>query len=159
MKVTPAVLALVLTTMPGLALAQLSPDSNAPIDITGDALEVIGEIATWTGRVRVVQGEAILISDRLIADIAEGGDITSITATGSVRYSNGKEAITGDRGYYDAAQRTIRITDNVVVTQGEQVMTGGDLTYWIDTGQIRFTSAEGGRIRGIFHTKSDTPQS
>ncbi len=159
MKVTASILAFAFAAAPSLALAQLSPDSNAPIDITGDALEVIGEIATWTGNVRVVQGEAILISDRLVANIAEGGDITSITATGSVRYSNGTEAITGGRGFYDAGPRTIRITENVVVTQGEQVMTGGDLTYWIDTGQIRFTAAEGGRIRGIFHTKSDAPQS
>ena len=71
-----------------------------------------------------------------------------------LRYYNGKEAITGETALYDAGARAITMSDNVVVTQGKTVMTGGALVYWLDSGRIRFTAPGGERIRGIFHTKS-----
>lgn len=136
------------------AHAQLIPDSDAPIDITGESLEIIDDVATWTGDVRAVQGEAILTADKIIAILDDEGDYSTIRAVGGVRYSNGKEAITGENALYDAEARAITITDNVVVTQGRTVMTGGALVYWIDTGRIAFTAPDGKRIRGIFYAKS-----
>lgn len=142
----------------GAASAQLIADSEAPIDITGESLEVIDDVATWTGNVRAVQGDAILTADRLIATLDDEGGFKTIRAIGAVRYANGQEAITGDRAVYDAAQRAITITENVIVTQGKTVMTGGALVYWLDTGRIHFTAPGGQRIRGIFHTRSlDAP--
>jgi lipopolysaccharide export system protein LptA len=140
----------------GPASAQIAPRlTDAPIDITGDRLEVEGDVATWSGAVRAVQGEAILSADTLVADMTEGGDVSRIQASGQVRYSNGKQAITGKRGVYDAAARTITMIEDVVVVEGEQVMVGGELVYWIDSGRILFTAPAGRRIRGIFHTKRD----
>ncbi len=140
--------------------AQLAPvDSDAPIDITGDRLEVENDVATFLGNVRAVQGPAILTADRLVADLDDKGSFTKIHATGTVRYSNGKEAITGARALFDDKARTITISENVVVTQGDQVMTGGELVYWIDTGRILFTAPAGKRIRGIFYAKDQTGQS
>lgn len=135
------------------ASAQLAADSSEPIDITGDSLEIVDDVATWSGKVRAVQGEAILTADRLVATIEEGGGVKTIRAIGNVRYSNGKEAIAGETAVYDSAERSITISDNVIVTQGETVMTGGALVYWLDTGRLRFTAPEGARIRGIFQTK------
>ncbi len=147
-------------SLSGGAMAQLAPaDSSAPIDITGDRLEVENDIATFLGNVRAVQGEAILTAERLVADLDDKGSFTKIRAVGTVRYSNGKEAITGVRAVFDDLARTITITENVVVTQGEQVMTGGELVYWVDTGRILFTASEGKRIRGIFYAKDAPNQS
>lgn len=136
------------------ASAQLIPagDSNEPIDITGDTAEFQDNQAVWTGNVRVVQGEAILTSERLEAQLNDEGDFDTITAIGAVRYSNGKEAITGDRAVFNDAARTIVMTDNVIVTQGKQVMSAGKITYWIDTGKVLFTPEPGKRIRGLFFT-------
>lgn len=144
----------------GLALsatasAQLLADSDEPIDITGDSLELVDDIATWSGNVRALQGEAILTANKLVATLDDEGAFKTITALGGVRYSNGKEAVAGERAVYDAAQRSITISENVVVTQGETVMTGGVLVYWLDTGRISFNAPTGQRIRGIFHAKSD----
>ncbi|HBK92422.1 MAG TPA: hypothetical protein DDZ68_12195 [Parvularcula sp.] len=142
------------------ASAQLAPtESDAPIDITGDRLEVENDVATFIGNVRAVQGPAILTAERLVADLDDKGSFTKIRAQGTVRYSNGKEAITGARALFDDTARTITISENVVVTQGEQVMTGGELVYWIDTGKIVFTAQAGKRIRGIFHAKDQPGQS
>lgn len=140
------------------APAQLIADSDQPIDITGDSLELVDDVATWSGNVRALQGEAILTASRLVATLDDEGAFKTITALGGVRYFNGKEAVAGEHALYDAGQRSITISENVVVTQGETVMTGGTLVYWLDTGRINFNAQAGARIRGIFHTKSGQPQ-
>jgi lipopolysaccharide export system protein LptA len=139
----------------GPSHAQLIASSDEPIDITGDAAEFNDNIAVWTGNVRVVQGEAILTADRLEAKLNDQRQFQSIVALGAVRYSNGQEAITGERADYDDAARTITISENVIVTQGKQVMSAGAVTYWIDTGRIKFAPEPGKRIRGIFYTGKD----
>ena len=143
------------------AAAQLiaAGDSNEPIDITGNTAEFQDNAAVWTGNVRVVQGEAILTTERLEATLSDEGDFETITAIGAVRYSNGKEAITGERAVFNDAARTIVITDNVIVTQGKQIMSAGKITYWVDTGKILFTPEAGKRIRGLFFTGESDKQS
>lgn len=137
------------------AQAQLSADSDAPIDITGETAEFKDNVAIWTGNVRVVQDQSILVADRLEAKISEEGDFNSIVATGAVRYSNGAEAITGERAVFDNTARTITMSENVIVTQGKQVMSAGAVTYWVDTGMVKFQPAPGKRVRGIFYTSGD----
>lgn len=51
------------------------------------------------------------------------------------------------------------MTDNVIVTQGKQVMSAGKITYWIDSGKVLFTPEAGKRIRGLFFTGKDDEQS
>jgi len=149
-----ALVAAIIVTASSGAGAQLAPAiSDAPIDITGDRLEIVDDVATWTGNVRAVQGEAILTAETLVADLDEDGSFTEIRASGTVRYSNGKEAITGKVGVYNAATRTITISEDVVLTQGDQVMTGGQLVYWVDSKKVLFTAPSGRRIRGIFYAK------
>lgn len=138
---------------PAQAGAQLIADSNQPVDITGDSLEIVDDVATWTGNVRAIQGEAILTAEKLVATLDDAGGFKTINAIGAVNYSNGKEAIAGETAVYDSGSRAITISENVIITQGKTVMTGGALVYWLDSGKIRFTAPEGRRIRGIFHTK------
>jgi lipopolysaccharide export system protein LptA len=141
------------------AHAQLVSRSDEPIDITGDTAEFQDNLAVWTGNVRVVQGEGILTTDRLEAVLIDGGGFETITAIGTVRYSNGKEAITGEHAVFDDAARTIVMTEDVILTQGKQVLSAGKVTYWVDTGKVLFAPEPGKRIRGLFFTKSDEEQS
>ncbi|MEL7491594.1 MAG: LptA/OstA family protein [Pseudomonadota bacterium] len=138
------------------AHAQLTAgqDCDEPIDVGGELLEVVGNVATLTGNVRVVQCGAVLSTTKLIGTQDSNGNYESLRAEGAVRYSNGEEAISSKKALYDLVGRTITFTDDVVVTQGKQVMTGGAVIYWLDTGKIRFTAPEGERVRGIFHTNS-----
>ena len=137
------------------ATAQFAVQSDAPVDISGDSAELVDDVAVFIGNVRAVQEDSILVADRLEANISDEGSFSSITATGSVRYSNGKEAITGKHLYFDNEARTITITEDVIVTQGKQVMSAGAVTFWIDTGKVKFLPAEGRRIRGIFYAEDD----
>ena len=140
-----------------VANAQLVSASDAPVDITSDAAEFQDNRALWTGNVRVVQAEAILTAERIEATITDEGEIQSIKAFGAVRYSNGKEAITGERAVFEDASRTITMTENVIVTQGKQVMSAGAVTYWVDTGKVKFNPEPGKRIRGIFYPNEASP--
>lgn len=139
------------------AQAQLVAASDEPVDITGDTAEFQDNIAIWTGNVRVLQGEAILTAKKLEATLNDDGNFEKIKAIGSVRYSNGKEAITGDFATYNATDRTITLTDNVILTQGKQVMAAGSVTYWVETGRVKFNPERGKRIRGIFYTEQNNP--
>ena len=141
--------------MIGAAQAQLSSSSDEPIDITSETAEFQDQVAVWTGNVRVVQAEAILTAERIEANLSEEGEFKSLTAIGSVRYSNGQEAITGARADYDEKTRAITISDDVIVTQGKQVMSAGAVVYWIDTGKVKFIPEAGKRIRGIFYTNDN----
>ncbi len=145
----------VLILLPGAGYAQLSASSDEPIDITSETAEFQDQVAIWTGHVRVVQAEAILTAERLEATLTEDGQFKSLTAIGSVRYSNGQEAITGARADYDEKTRAITISEDVIVTQGKQVMSAGAVIYWIDTGKVKFIPEAGKRIRGIFYTNGD----
>lgn len=121
-------LAILLAMSSNAASAQLEAASDEPVDITGDAAEFRDGHAVWTGHVRVVQGEAILTAERLEAELTDDGDFKTITAIGAVRYSNGKQAITGERAIFDDIARTITIFDDVIVVQGKQVMSAGKVT-------------------------------
>ena len=142
----------------GGAAAQLELDSEQPIDVQGDAGETVDNVMTLTGNVSVIQGQSMLRSDKLVARMTDDSAFETIEVSGAVRYWNGKEAIASDTAFYDAGARTITFTDNVVITQGETVITGGSLVYWLDNGRIKLASPDGGRIRGIFHTKASKPQ-
>lgn len=140
------------------AFAQLDVDSEQPIDITGDQAETVDDVVTWTGNVRAIQGESVLSSERLVATLGDEQQLRTIEASGAVRYSNGKEAIASSAALYDAVSRSITFTGDVIVTQGETVITGGALVYWLDSKKVKLTAPQGGRIRGIFHTKSGDPR-
>lgn len=141
--------------LPTAANAQFAVQSDAPVDISGDTAELVDDVAVFIGNVRAVQEDSILVADRLEAKLSDEGSFSSITATGAVRYTNGAEAITGKHLYFDNEARTITITEDVIVTQGKQIMSAGAVTFWIDTGMVKFTPAEGRRIRGIFYADGD----
>ena len=137
------------------ASAQLNAGSDAPIDITGDQFEAFRDrdYVVWTGDVQVVQGEAILTAPKLTIYGVESGNLQRINAEGGIRYTNGAEAISSRDAVYSAQDETVIFTGDVVVVQGEQVLTGGRLVYYTQTGQLNFTSAGGDRVRGIFVTE------
>jgi lipopolysaccharide export system protein LptA len=143
------------TAMP--VQAQLSRDQNAPIDFTGQKFEVFDQqdYAVWTGDVQAVQGEAILTAPKLTLYGVSDGELDRIHALGGIRYTNGSEAISGEQAIYDAAKNTIVVTGNVVVVQGKQVMSGDELEYNTQTGEIKFTAGQQRRVRGIFFQEQE----
>lgn len=161
-RIAAAVLALLAAHAPAAQEAN-SPfgsfrhDSTQPIEITSDKLSVnqTRKLATFSGTVVAGQGTLRLTAAEMQifydaeekpAAESQTGAIRLMKATGRVFLSNGSEAAEGDWAEYDVASGIIRMGGNVLLTQGENAISGTEL--WIDlnagVGEIT------GRVKTVF---------
>lgn len=141
-------------------------DKSAPIEITSDALEVrqAEQLAIFSGDVVAGQGTLRLTADRVeVVYDTEGeesdtGVIRDMRAEGNVFISNGSETAQGKQARYDVENGTIRMTGDVVLTQGQNVISGQELTIDLDLGQGRVESGAGGRVKSIFTPRVDASE-
>lgn len=144
-------IALGLTMIQGAGVPEFRDDK--PIDISAERCEIFDNQDTWQceGSVRVAQGDAILSAGKMtIFGTKSENGFSRIEAFGSVRYASGVNAMSGNAATYDAANTTLTLTGDVVVVEGEQIMTGGRLVYNTTTGATVFTPPPSGRVRGVF---------
>ena len=145
-----------------------SHNSQAPIEITADTLEVrqIENLAIFRGDVDAIQGDLLLKADMLIVHYRDNKEtpdqpgISQIDAEGNVFVSSPNETAQGERGIYDVDNKKIWLTGNVVLTQDENIIQGEQLELDLATGQSKVFSAasEGGkreRVRGLFVPKKE----
>lgn len=140
-------------------------DRSAPIEITSNALEVhqSENLAIFSGDVVAGQGTLRLTSNQLDVYYTqqEGsqdpgtGDIRNMQAHGNVFISNGKETAQGEKAEYDVEAGTITMTGSVVLTQGQNVISGQRLVIHVDEGQGRME----GRVKSIFAPKKSGDES
>ena len=158
------------------ALAQLAQNSDAPLDITADELEVVNAqcLATYKGA-----AEALQDTSRLRADILKiyykpnaggksgggsgvgsncGSLMDHMEAIGSVYYVTPQQRIHGDNAFYEAASDTITITGDVIAVRGNDVLRGSKLVINAGTGDAQMQSAGGGRgkpnrVRTVIYPK------
>jgi len=150
-------------------------DVDQPIEIASDSLEVRQEdqLAIFLGNVDAIQGEMRLKTDKLevhyVSEDSETGPADSISrmrAVGSVFVSSPNETAQGEWADYDVVTRTLRIHDNVLLTQGENVLCGQQLDMNLDTGisELKGGCMSGGttasRVQGVFYpSKSKAKES
>jgi lipopolysaccharide export system protein LptA len=184
MKGWKQVLPIMLMLMAMPAMAQLpggggkSGDSNKPIEITADQLEVFQDRhqAVFSGKVVAAQGETTIHADKMIvhyrapdeakaaktaakgAEASEAQSIKQVDVEGNVLLTTPKETAKGQRGSYFVEQKVMRLYGDVVLTQGQNVLKGSALEYNTATGYSRVVSggspaangAGGGRVKGLF---------
>ncbi len=146
-------------------------DSSAPIEIVADALEVrqAENLAIFSGEVVAGQGTLRLTTDLLTvtyaAEDSDTGTNTSIgtgaiqhmRADGSVFLSNGTETAQGAWAEYDVASGMIRMGGDVVLTQGDNAISGESLVIDLNTGIGRIEGGAGGRVKSVFAPAAETP--
>ena len=140
----------------GAALAQSRPNtSDQPIGYGADSGELTNTAVSLRGRAEIQQGQTRLRANAIEGARDASGGLTRIEATGDVYYVTPNETIRGDRAIYTVDNATVTVTGDVILTQGQNVLTGGSLTYNVDTGQARIqgggTGAGAGRVRGVFY--------
>lgn len=155
---------------PGGPLSGFAHDSNQPIEITADSLEVAqaDRTAIFRGNVDAAQGTIRLKADMLKVYYRTSGDsrpqqpspdkagaIRRLDAEGNVLVSSPSESAEGEWAVYDVDNRAITMGDNVTLTRGQNVIRGSQLVIDLDTGQSQIRSpASGGagsnRVRGLF---------
>lgn len=162
---------------PALPGAQQGKDE--PIQIDAKSLEVHDrkKQATFTGNVKVVQGDTTMTCNSLVVFYGQQlgiGDkpvvtartktqtktdappdaqsIRRIEAHGDVTVLSKDQSASGDLGVYDVVAKTITLTGNVVVTQGKNVIHGGRVVVNTVTGNAHVEPAPGipdGRVRAL----------
>ena len=137
----------------------LSPNSDEPIDIQSDSVELDqrAQTVTFVGQVIAVQGDSRLRSDRLritYEDQQGGGRaITDLYATGNVVITSGEDqTATGQWARYERGKEVMTMGDKVTLSQGDNVLEGSLLTMDLKTDQSRLkgTGSGQGRVRGLF---------
>ena len=139
----------------GAAFQGLSTESDQPIQIESDRLEIRDseQIAIYSGNVRVQQGATTLKTTELRVHYtgeasggAPGSAVERIEAGSPVLVQSGDQTATGDRAVLEMARDMITMSGNVVLSQGENVVRGQQLTINLKTKQARM---EGGRIQTV----------
>ncbi|MCF6320184.1 MAG: LPS ABC transporter substrate-binding protein LptA [Rhizobiaceae bacterium] len=153
---------------PGFSLAQdfSGPfegmqNSDEPIQIEADRLEVKDKEGTalFTGNVNVVQGTTILKAARLkviYAKDGEGanGNLEYLEATGTIAVRSGDQKVTAERGEFDMKKQTVRLSGDVVITQGRNVVTGCILEVDLETSSAVLKPCKGKRPSILFSPKN-----
>jgi lipopolysaccharide export system protein LptA len=157
------------------AMAQLAQNSDAPLDITADELEVVNAQcqATYKGGAEALQDTSRLRADvlKIFYKPSQGGKggssgtgsncgslMDHMEAIGSVYYVTPQQRVHGDNAFYDAGSDTITVTGDVIAVRGNDVLRGTKLVINTTTGDAQMLSAGGGRgkpnrVRTVIYPK------
>jgi lipopolysaccharide export system protein LptA len=144
-----AALGLTFAALPSLGDAQ-SFQSGQPIMWGADEVARTPEALSLRGRAELTQGDSRIRADRVEGAI-RNGDLTRVEASGNVYFVTPEQTIRGDRAVYTPANDTIVLTGDVILTQGENVMTGASLTYNTRTEAAQMDGGSNGRVQGVFY--------
>jgi len=135
-------------------------DSNAPVDVTADRIEVQdrADRAMFTGNVHVKQAELSLDTERLTVAYsnANGVQIQRLDAAGGVVVRSPSETAKGDFGIYDLDRKLITLIGAVQLNRGANQVNGSRLVIDLDTGRAVIdggppgVNQTGGRVTGHF---------
>jgi len=158
------------------AMQGFSQNRDEPIQIEAASLEMVDKKkeATFSGNVKVVQGDTTMQSKSLVVfyDSSNGGDkakpapskgamkaaspgpggassIRRLEARGGVVVTQKEQVVTGDLAVFDTRSNLITMRGNVVLTQCKNVLRGDRLFVNMTTGVSRVES-DSGRVQGLF---------
>jgi len=135
-------------------------NSDAPIDLTADRLEVQdrADRAMFSGNVHVRQDELTLDTSRLTVAYSSGGgvQIKRLDASGGVTVRSPSETARGSFGIYDLDRKLITLIGAVQLNRGENQINGSRLVIDLDSGRAVVdggpagVNQSGGRDTGHF---------
>ncbi|GLQ35498.1 protein-glutamate methyltransferase [Amylibacter marinus] len=104
-----------------LSLSSTPHDASQPVEVTADSLTVdqASRTAVFSGSARVGQGAMRLGADQIQVTYSDtASEISKVSATGSVVFTNGAENAEADRANYDVAKGLLIMQGNVLLLQG-----------------------------------------
>ena len=162
------------------AMQGFAQNRDQPIHIEAASLEMRDKKkeATFSGNVKVVQGDTTMTSKTLVvfydqatstspapaAKATKSGPIQSATpgpggsssirrlaASGSVVVTQKDQVVTGETAIFDTKANQVTMQGGVVLTQGQNVLRGDRLVVDMTTGVSRVES-DTGRVQGLFQS-------
>jgi lipopolysaccharide export system protein LptA len=135
-------------------------NSDAPVDVTADRIEVQdrADRAMFAGNVHVKQAELSLDTERLTVAYTNGNgvQIQRLDAAGGVVVRSPSETAKGDFGIYDLDRKLITLIGAVQLNRGENQINGSRLVIDLDSGRAVVdggppgVNQTGGRVTGHF---------
>ena len=139
-------------------------NSNAPVDVQADRLEVQdrSDRAIFAGNVHVTQAELQLNTARLTVAYSGGTgggsdvQIRRLDAAGGVVVKSPSETARGDFGIYDLDRKLITLIGNVQLNRQNDQLSGARLVIDLDSGRAVVdggppgVNQNGGRVTGHF---------
>ena len=118
-------------------------NSNAPVDVTAERIEVQdrADRAIFAGNVHVVQAELTLDTPRLTVSYSGGSgannnvQIRRLDAAGGVVVKSPSETAKGDFGIYDLDRKLITLIGNVQLNREQNQVNGARLVIDLDSGR------------------------
>lgn len=150
-----ASVALLAVAAPVLGQALRGHDSNAPVDVEADRIEVQdrADRAVFSGNVKVRQAGLALDAARLTVAYTSaagaGPQIQRLDASGGVTVRSASETARGDFAIYDLNARRITMLGGVVLTQGQSQIRGGRLVIDLDSGRAVVDGRSAGGTPGV----------
>ncbi|WP_371038737.1 lipopolysaccharide transport periplasmic protein LptA [Rhodosalinus sp. FB01] len=120
-----------------VAFGDAAQDTDAPVEVTADALSVTEQEGTalFTGNVVIAQGDFRLAAPRVLITYDQDGDrIARMEATGGVTLVSGTDAAEAERADYDPDAGTIVMTGKVLLTQGSNAISAERMSVDLDGG-------------------------
>jgi lipopolysaccharide export system protein LptA len=150
---------------PANALQGFAQNRDQPVKIDAASLEVRDKekIATFSGNVKVVQGDTTMRSKTLAVFYDGGGNgegntantltaaqpgpggqqqIRRLEAKGGVKVCQNDQIVTGDEGIFDMKANTVTVQGNVIMIKDVNVLKGQRLVVNLTTGEAKI---EGGK--------------
>lgn len=147
-------LALTLLLFGTTAFAAPAAKNREPIKIKSDTLHTDNDkrTATFQGKVVARQGDMTLYSDRLVISYAEnGGELDKVEAFGNVRIIQTNRQATGAHAVYEPDEGRIHLDGSPKVVQGDDVVTGKVITYYVNEQRSVVTSGPNQRVEAVIH--------
>lgn len=135
-----------------VSLGEARVDRSAPVEIDADSLSVDQQTgqAVFAGNVRVSQGPLRLEADEVTVTygaVAETGrqEVQEVVASGNVLMVSGPDAAESQTATYHPGSNEIRLTGDVLLSQGPIVIAGEALVVDLTTGVGQME----GRVRTV----------
>lgn len=149
----------------GATSALKGHNSNAPVDVAADRIEVQdrADRAIFSGNVIAKQADLTLNAARVTVAYSNAGsiEINRIDASGGVTVTSPSETARGQFAIYDLNSRLITMIGDVSLVRGASRVNGGRLVLDLNSGRVVVdgsavgsgpagTAHSGGRVTGTF---------
>lgn len=141
-----------------ISLGTAAFDTGQPVEVSADSLSVdqsTGQ-AVFDGNVLVVQGDVRMSAGRIMVVYGQDANgaasgIDRLEADGGVTFVTATDAAEANAAVYAVNDGTVTLTGEVLLTQGQNAISGERLVIDLSSGTGRME----GRVRTIFNTGGD----
>lgn len=126
-----------------------------PIAVSSDSLEFDyrSRILRYKGNVVATQADMRMESASLTVSLTEGPEarVKDVTAVGQVRLTKGQRWATAGRAVFDQDRRTVTLSEQAVVHDGGNEVSGNRIVVFLDEGRSVVESGRGGRVKAVLY--------